>query len=121
MKTLGFVFLLSSLLAAQTPRSREVDELNWMEFRDLVPAKINTVLIPVGTVEAHGVTHNGTDNTIPTAIARRIAPSLNALVAPTLNYGITGSLEAFGGGITITPETYQAFVRDILRGLARHG
>lgn len=50
-----------------------------------------------------------------------MAPRLNALVAPTLNYGITGSLEAFAGGITITPETYQAFVRDLLRGFARHG
>jgi len=98
MKTLFLALSMSALLSAQTPRTREVDELNWMEFRDLVPSKINTVLIPVGTVEAHGVTHNGTDNTIPTAIARRIAPSLNALVAPTLNYGITGSLEAFAGG-----------------------
>lgn len=121
MKTLGFVLLIGGVLAAQTPRTREVDELNWMEFRDLVPSKITTVLIPTGTVEAHGVTHNGTDNTIPTAIARRIAPSMNALVAPTLNYGITGSLEAFAGGITISNETYKAFVVDILRGFARHG
>ncbi|MCX6613467.1 MAG: creatininase family protein [Acidobacteria bacterium] len=121
MKKSLFAFVFALNLAAQSPRSREVDELNWMEFKDLVPSKINTILIPVGTVEAHGVTHNGTDNTIPTAIARRIAPSLNALVAPTLNYGITGSLEAFAGGITISDDAYRMFVRDILRGFARHG
>lgn len=119
--SLALAALVVSTVSAQTPRTREIDELNWMEFKDLVPQKINTVLIPTGTVEAHGVTHNGTDNTIPTAIARRIAPGMNALVAPTLNYGITGSLEAFAGGITITDEAYRAFTRDILRGFARHG
>jgi len=121
MKILILAFILCLGLVGQTPRTREVDELNWMEFKDLVPARTTNVLIPTGTVEAHGVTHNGTDNTIATAIARRIAPSLNALVAPTLNYGITGSLEAFAGGITISDEAYRLFVRDILRGFARHG
>lgn len=115
----GFVVALTVL--AQNPRTREVDELNWMEFKDLVPGKINTVLIPTGTLEAHNVTHNGADNTVPTAIARRITPSLNALVAPTLNYGIIGSLEAFVGGITISDEAYRLFVPDLLRGFARHG
>jgi creatinine amidohydrolase len=43
------------------------------------------------------------------------------LIAPTLNYGITGSLEAFAGGITISDDTYRAFVRDVLKGFARHG
>jgi creatinine amidohydrolase len=121
MKHRALIFVLACPLLAQPPRTREVDELNWMEYQALVPGKIDTVLIPVGTVEAHGVTHNGTDNTIPTAVARRIAPGLNALVAPTLNYGITGSLEAFAGGITIPEETYRPFVREILRGFAKQG
>lgn len=118
-----YVILLSISLGlwAQSPRTREIDELNWMEFKQLVSQRIQTVLIPTGTVEAHGVTHNGTDNTIPTAVARRIAPDLNALVAPVLNYGITGSLEAFAGGITISPEAYKAFTRDLMRGLAKNG
>lgn len=38
----------------------KLDELNWMEFRDLVPKRFKTVIIPVGTVEAHGVTSLGT-------------------------------------------------------------
>jgi creatinine amidohydrolase len=121
LSLLGLFLLCVASLSAQAPRTREIDELNWMEFRGLVPGRIQTVLIPTGTVEAHGVTHNGTDNTIPTAVARRIAPGLNALVAPTLNYGITGSLEAFAGGITISPEAYKAFTRDMLRGFARNG
>ncbi|WP_031500812.1 creatininase family protein [Bryobacter aggregatus] len=121
MRSTILLISCASFLLAQAPRTREADELNWMEYKDLVPAKINTILFPTGTVEAHGVAHNGADSTVPTAIARRIAPGLNALVAPTLNYGITGSLEAFAGGIAISDEAYRAFTRDILRGFARHG
>ena len=106
-------------MAAQS--SREINDLNWMEFRELVPAKIQTILIPTGTIEAHGVTPNGTDNIAPVAIARKMAPSLNALVAPVVSYGITGSLDAFAGGITITDQAYRLYMTDVLSGFARHG
>jgi creatinine amidohydrolase len=49
-------------LAAQTP-SRDLADLNWMEFRELVPAKIQTVLLPTGTLEAHGLITNRADVT----------------------------------------------------------
>ena len=76
-----------------------MNDLNWMEFRELVPAKVATVLLPTGTLEAHGVENNGADNTAPVAIARQMAPRVNALVAPVLNYGVTGSLDAYAGGM----------------------
>jgi hypothetical protein len=50
--------------------TREMDRINWMEFRDTVPSKIKTVLLPVGTLEPHGVINNGADNTAPTAMAK---------------------------------------------------
>ena len=43
--------------------------MNWMEFREVVPAKVQTVLLPTGTVEAHGVANNGADVTVPRARA----------------------------------------------------
>ncbi len=36
-----------------TVSTREMDRINWMEFRDVVPSKMNTVLLPVGTLEPH--------------------------------------------------------------------
>jgi creatinine amidohydrolase len=47
--------------AAAPPSSRELERLNWMEVRALVPARIDTVLLPLGTLEPHGVTANGAD------------------------------------------------------------
>jgi creatinine amidohydrolase len=98
-----------------------MNDLNWMEFRELVPAMIQTVLLPTGTLEAHGVANNGADNTATAAIARAMAPELNALVAPALNYGVTGSLDAYAGGFTISEAAYRGFLSDLLTGLARGG
>ena len=97
MRLYGVLVFACLPLAAQTP-SRDLADLNWMEFRELVPAKIQTVLLPTGTLEAHGVTHNGTDATAPLELARAMAPKLNALVAPVVPYGVTGSLDACAGG-----------------------
>lgn len=100
---------------------RQLQRLNWMSVKDLVPAQINTVILPVGTVEAHGSACLGTDNFIPEDIALGIAERLNALVAPTVNYGITKSLLRYSGGSIIKPDTFGAYVRDILDSLADTG
>ena len=111
---LGF----ASAGAAQT--TRELDRLNWMEFRELVPAKVTTVLLPLGTLEPHGVTANGADIIAPVAIAREIAPRLNALVAPVVPYGVTGSMDAYPGAFTIPEEAYRPYIKAVVEGLAKN-
>ncbi len=119
MRTLALTVLLCSGALAQS--SREMADLNWVEFREVVPAKVPTVLLPTGTVEAHGVINNGADVTAPVALARAVAPRVNALVAPAIPYGVTGSLDAYAGGMTISEEAYRAYVSDVLAGLAGNG
>lgn len=104
--------------AEQTPSTREMNLLTWTEFQELVPAAINTVLLPIGSLEPHGVIPSGTDSLAPTAMAAEIAPRLNALIAPTLNYGITPAMQAFPGAVSITAEAYAPFVSQVLEGLA---
>lgn len=128
MKTsiiLAVILVFSAFAGAQTDKdvvsTREMDRINWMEFRDTVPAKITTVLLPTGTLEPHGVINNGADNTAPTAMAKTIARRTNAMIAPTLSYGITGSMEAYPGAFQITESAYRPFVKQILEGLAKNG
>jgi creatinine amidohydrolase len=102
------------------PSIREMERINWMEFREWVPAKIDTVLLPLGTLEPHGVTANGTDIIIPLAMAREIAPGVNAMIAPVVPYGFTGSLDAYPGSFTIPENVYREYVRAVLIGLARN-
>ncbi|PYK38665.1 MAG: creatininase [Verrucomicrobia bacterium] len=107
--------------AEQTgPSTREMERINWMEFREWVPAKIDIVLLPLGTIEAHGVTANGTDIIAPVAMAKEIAPRVNAMIAPAIPYGFTGILDAYPGGFTVPEDVYRAYVRAVLFGLAKN-
>ncbi|HKS41071.1 MAG TPA: creatininase family protein [Blastocatellia bacterium] len=101
--------------------TRDLSDINWMEFKEAVPSKINTVILPTGTLEPHGVVNNGADITAPVAIARKIAREVNALVAPIIPYGITGSMDAYPGAFSISESAYRAYVRDVMAGLAKNG
>ena len=118
----GLGLVAPCLVRAQTPgpSTRDLERINWMEFREWVPARVETVLLPLGTLEAHGVTANGADILAPVAIARAIAPRLNAFVAPVVAYGFTGSLDAYPGSFTVPEDAYRAYVRAVLVGLARN-
>src|SRR5260370_5819431 len=102
------------------PSTREMERINWIDFREWVPAKIQTVLLPLGTLEPHGVAPNGTDILAPVAMAREIAPRVNAMVAPVIPYGFTGILDAYPGSFTIPEAAYRAYVRAVLAGLAKN-
>jgi creatinine amidohydrolase len=112
------LFLLAVSAAAQ---ERDMERINWMEFRELVPSKIQTVLIPTGTLEPHGVANNGADITAPVAMARTIAPKVNAMIAPAVPYGITGSMEAYPGAFQIPETAYRPYVKAVLEGMAKNG
>jgi creatinine amidohydrolase len=107
---------------AQPPRTRSMDDINWMEFAELVPERIRTVIVTVGTLEPHGVVNNGADNTAPVAIAREIAgrPGINAMIAPHIPYGVTGSMAPYPGALSIPDDAFRAYVRAVLDGMARN-
>ncbi len=115
------ILLLSGSFTGQdqdVPTTREMNLLTWQEFSDFVPEKIETVLLPVGSIEPHGVIPNGTDNLAPQAMSREIAPRVNSLIAPTLNYGITEAMAAYPGAVSVSADSYAPFIEDILKGLA---
>jgi creatinine amidohydrolase len=101
--------------------TRLMDDLNWMEFRQIVPAKTKTVIVTVGTLEPHGVINNGADNTAPVAIAKAIADDVNALIAPHIPYGVTGSMAPYPGATHIPEEAFRAYVRAVLEGMVKNG
>ena len=103
------------------PSTRSMDELNWMEFRKLVPSKVDTVLLTVGTLEPHGVINNGADNTAPQAIARALADEVNALIAPHVSYGVTGAMAPYPGAIHIPEDAFRGYLHAILNGLVKNG
>ncbi|HEX7828917.1 MAG TPA: creatininase family protein [Thermoanaerobaculia bacterium] len=120
MKRLA-VALLLLITVSVAAQEREMERVNWMEFRELVPSKIKTVLLPTGTLEPHGVANNGADITAPLAMARTLAPRLNAMIAPAVPYGITGSMEAYPGAFQIPEAAYRPYMKAVIEGLAKNG
>jgi creatinine amidohydrolase len=124
---MGFVGLLlvccstSNAQAQDVVSTREMNDINWMEFKEVVPSKINTVILPTGTLEPHGVVNNGADITAPIGIARKIAREVNAMIAPIIPYGMTGSMDAYPGAFSISEGAYRAYARDVMSGLAKNG
>ncbi len=121
---LGLIAVAASLAAPREGEpipTRMLADINWMDYKDVVPSKCDTVLLPTGTMEPHGVINNGADITAPLAMAKAIAGEVNAMIAPAIPYGVTGSMDAFPGSFSISEEAYRAYVGDVLRGLAKTG
>src|SRR5436190_24304633 len=73
----------------------------------------HTVIIPTGATEQHGP-HAPllTDVIIPTEIARRIAPTIGAVVAPAINYALSYPHVGFTGLVHIRIPTFMALIED---------
>jgi creatinine amidohydrolase len=54
-------------------------------------------------------------------MAREIAARVDALISPTLNYGMTEAMKAFPGAVSIPAEAYAPFAEAVLDNLAGTG
>jgi len=100
---------------------RRLSRLNWMEMGEQIPRHSHTLLLPVGTLEAHGITSIGTDNEIPARLSEALADRLNAYVAPTIPYGVTAHLGALAGGTHILPRAFTDYVAAVMTPMSHQG
>lgn len=112
--------------AANTPW---IDELTWMEVRDLIRDGHTTAIIPTGGIEQNGpYLATGKHNVILEGLCPAIAAELgNALCAPVVPFVPEGSIDPpsgamrYHGTISVRDETYEALLDDIASSLAAHG
>jgi creatinine amidohydrolase len=85
-------------------------------------ARHQTVIVPIGSTEQHGP-HGPllTDALVPTEVARRVAPTVDALVAPTVNYSLSYPHVGFTGVVHIRIPTFMALIEDLCASLASIG
>lgn len=98
-----------------------LEEVNMAEFKRIVK-KTKTMIIPFGTVEAHG-THLplNTDTFIIREAVRMAASETGVFAAPPIEYGVCTSTAMHPGTIGITPDTLRSIVRDMVRDGYKHG
>lgn len=86
--------------------------------------KMDTVIVPVGSLEAHGMhCPLGTDIFIPERMCRDIEKACGSevLIAPAVNYGYTPSLERFPGTVSLAAETLIGLYTGIGAAFVRWG
>ncbi len=82
----------------------------------------HTLLIPVGATEGHG-DHlpSLTDTLIAEEIAKRVAAKIDALVAPSLCYGLSQTFSGIKGSAWLTGKTFISVIEDLSLSFARSG
>lgn len=85
---------------------------------------INTLIIPIGMIEAHG--HHcplGTDILIPNKFCEIIESKIGdkVIIAPEINYGHSWALSVYPGTINVSTEAFMNYVREICIEFIRNG
>lgn len=81
-------------------------------------------VVPIGSTEQHGPhAPLGTDWLAAEAVAEAGAEAADrpVVVAPTIPVGIAAEHRAFDGTLWVSPDTFRAYVRDVVESLAHHG
>lgn len=98
-----------------------IEEMTPQEITDALK-EVDTVIVPLGTVEQHGPhLPVGTDTIIPITVAKRVAEKVKVLVAPPIYYGNSLSMADMKGVFTITPDALANLLLDLCRSFARQG
>ncbi|MDW7709409.1 MAG: creatininase family protein [Deferrisomatales bacterium] len=98
-----------------------VADLTMAEFEAGL-ACTRTAILPVGSVEEHGLhLPLGTDTYQVWEVARRAAELAPAFLCPPLHYGYCRSTRDHPGTLSISPETVRCLVFDIGASLHRQG
>lgn len=106
-----------------------LEELTWLEIRDLMAQGYETVLIATGGVEQNGpYLALGKHNIILRATMNAVARELgNALVAPVVPFVPEGDIDPpsghmrYPGTVSVTQATFRALLTDIARSMKTHG
>jgi creatinine amidohydrolase len=97
-------------------------EMTNLEVREFLEDGGRMVIVPVGSTEDHG-DHGPlwTDVYIPTEVAKRAAPELEALVGAPVPFGIAHDHRGAVGVVHLRLETFVALLRDVCLSLSDVG
>ncbi len=99
-----------------------IEEMSSVEFEEAIKSGIKTVLIPVGSVEAHGPhLPLSTDLYTIYEVCKEVARKAKVMVAPPLYYGLCRSTRNIPGTISIKGEILKALLLNILSEFYRWG
>jgi creatinine amidohydrolase len=107
-----------------------MSEIEWWRLKaselNALAARNATVILPVGSTEQHGP-HLPTQvdallsGEVARRAARRVAPGLPVVVAPTVWSGLAEHHMSLGGTLSLDLATFHGLLRCLFRSILRHG
>jgi creatinine amidohydrolase len=97
-----------------------LEEMNWMDVERYLEVDDRIILI-TGATEQHAYLSLLTDILIPSRIAQAAAEREKVLVAPPFNFGYSRRFAYFPGTISITRNTFELVLVEIVESLLHQG
>jgi creatinine amidohydrolase len=100
-----------------------LSDMSWPEVKEALQT-VRVALIAVGSTEQHGPNlalqaDTAQAHAFATRLAERFYP--HVILAPPLHVGISDHHMHFPGSLTLRPETFYAFLHDVIESLKQHG
>ena len=109
-----------SITLTGTDGEMRFQDLNWMDVERYLEHD-NRVILITGATEQHAYLSLLTDILIPSRMALAAAEQEGVLVAPPLNFGVSGHFADFPGTITLSQPTFDIVLSEIVDGLMHQG
>lgn len=98
----------------------KIAEMTWMQVDEYLQADDRCVL-PLGSTEQHAYISLATDSILSERVALEAAEPLGVPVFPVLSYGMTPYFMGYPGTVSISPNTYEQILQEILGSVRKHG
>jgi creatinine amidohydrolase len=100
-----------------------MEEMTWPDINQAIDSGYTTVVFAVGSTEQHGPhLPEMTDARIGDEVGERVARKPgHALLARTIDVGVSDHHLSFAGTISLKPETLSLVLRDYVDSLVGHG
>ena len=98
----------------------KIAEMTWMQVDEYLQSDDRCVL-PLGSTEQHAYISLATDSILSERVALEAADPLGVPVFPVLSYGMTPYFMGYPGTVSISPNTYEQILQEILGSVRKHG
>ncbi|RMG86871.1 MAG: creatininase family protein [Chloroflexi bacterium] len=98
----------------------QLQDMNWMDVQRYLETD-NRIILVTGATEQHAYLSLLTDVLIPSHLANAAARREGVLIAPPLNFGLSRHFLDYPGTISLTQETFDAVLIEIVHSLMTHG
>jgi creatinine amidohydrolase/Fe(II)-dependent formamide hydrolase-like protein len=98
----------------------KLSDMSWKEAEEAFQ-RSDTVIVPTGTLHAHGPTPIGIDATAPERLAEEVGKRTGMLILPVVAYGEDDKMANYPGSIGISPNVLELYYTDILTSLRKNG